>query len=179
MIGPLAKVELPEPETAEPPKATSIPLAAPAAPLPKQELPLDKYPIERCAAIAARIVHRRVNTPNILEEHELTPDTWAALEKHWTSALRVESERGKTALLSAYDSAYVAALEDARGPILVDEYAKIVVGAERGKAAEALAALDLPRGAGIRIERVWLKKTGDDTALAAEARRAVDAAREA
>lgn len=135
--------------------------------------------IEECAAIAASLARRRADAANILKEHKLLERDYVALDKHWAEEIRDETSRGKTALLRAYDEAYVAQLERERGPILVDEYARLAVASERGRAADVLSELSLPRGALVRIERVWVTKLADDPELAAKARKAIEAARQA
>jgi hypothetical protein len=80
-------------------------------------------------------------------------------------------------LLKAYDAAYVAQLEKERGPITIDEYARLVIASERGQVAPTLTELKLPRGAVLRIERVWLDKVADDPELAANVRKAILTAR--
>jgi hypothetical protein len=181
MIGPLATPEMappPPPPAAAPPAQpiearASVPAAtAPTAPA---EAPM---PIEQCAAIAASIARRKPDTALILEEHKITPSDWAIIERHWNDAIRKETDRGKTALLATYDAAYVAQLERERGPITVEEYARLVVASERGSAGDALVELKLPRGAMLKIERVWLAKVAEDTALAGTIRRAIEAARQ-
>lgn len=157
----------PAPAAKEPP---SPPKAAPAAPY---------KTLEECAAIAASMARRRADSAHILEEHELSESDYTALDKRWSDLIREETSRGKTALLRAYDEAYVAQLERERGPIVVDEYARLAVASERGRAAEVLTELSLPRGALVRIERVWVTKLADDPELAAKARRAIEAARQA
>lgn len=177
MLGPLAIFATPVaaegPEEA--PEAAPV---APAAPEPVA-LPLAAFPAARCAAIAAALAHRPPDRARILERHELAPDVWAALDEHWTAELRVEADRGKQALLSLYDTAYVAELERLRGPIRVEEYANLLVAAERGQSDRALAELDLPRGGLLRVKRVWLVKCAEDLALGASLRGAVEDAREA
>ncbi len=136
------------------------------------------FPLERCAAISASIARRRADTARILETHELDPAAWAALKRRWDDAIAEETGRGKTGLLAAFDGAYVAQLERERGPILAGEYGRLVVAAERGALPETLAALDLPRGAMMRIERVWLSRVAEDPALEKASREAVRSARE-
>ena len=79
--------------------------------------------------------------------------TRAALDKHWNDAISRETARGKTRLLQAYDAAYVAQLEQERGPLQVEEYARLVVAAERGGTGKVLAEMTLPRRA-MRCSRV-------------------------
>jgi hypothetical protein len=92
--------------------------------------------------------------------------------------VRRDAERGKTAKLRAYDDAYVGQLEDDRGPIAVDEYARITVAVERGTASATLAELGLPDASLMRIQRVWMQKTSGDAELRRLARSAVERARE-
>lgn len=177
MLGPLT--------TFAPPVASMTPEpgldAAPVVPVATEPaaLPLEAYPLARCASIAAALAHRPPDRARILERHELRAELWASLDEHWTTQLRAEVDRGKTAQLSAYDAAYVAELERLRGPIQVEEYARLLVAAERGQSDRLLAELDLPRGALLRLQRVWLIKCADDLALGASLRGAVEDAREA
>jgi hypothetical protein len=157
--------------------AAALPFAPAEAPR-EAPLPLDAYPLERCAAIAASIARRKADKGAILERHQLTPEVWSALDAHWTEAVRKELGRGKTGLLSAYDAAYVAQLESERGDVTVEEYAALVVAAERGTETETLAKLDMPRGAMVRVQRVWMKKMAGDPALGRRVRAAVGEAAE-
>lgn len=177
LIGPLATPEMVA--AAEPPadEPTAEPAAAePAAPA---ELPLDRYPLERCAAIAASLARTRAARDAILAEHELDLATWEALDRHHREAVQAQAGRGRTAPLKAYDAAYVAQLEKERGVIRVDDYARLVVAQERGADAEELSEMGLPRGALLRLQRVWLARTTADAELARALRQAVEAAREA
>jgi hypothetical protein len=178
MIGPLATAEMEEKDL--PPAQEGGRPAAPIAPVAaaKDALPLDAFPIERCAATAASMARRAPDRAKILEENEIGQKTWDALVKHWTESIREETQRGKMALLEAYDRAYVARLEEERGPIRVEEYAGLVVAGERGNAEAALAALTLPRGAMLRIRRVWVGRIAGDAAVGASVREAVEAARD-
>jgi len=146
----------------------------PPSPPPPPKLPIEEYPLERCARIAASIARTRARLAEILEQHALDEERWDALRTHWASAIKSENERGKTALLRAYDAAYVAQLEDERGPIAVDEYAKLVVASERGRAEPALAELGLPDSAMLRIHRVWMQRTIKDPEMRTQVRRAVE-----
>lgn len=182
MIGPLARMEMsapPEPDlpavsgtmTSPAPDGSA---ASPGGPEPE----IAEFPIERCAAITAAMARRRAESARILEAHDLTSCRWATIEQYWSEAIRKETAKGKRALLMAFDAAYVAQLEKERGPIQVEEYARLVVAAERGNTDEILADLTLPRGALMRIERVWLEKISDDAGLAGSVTRAVEVARE-
>lgn len=133
----------------------------------------ERYPLTRCAAIAASVARRRDEKATILDKHELSPAQWAELQEHWADAIKLDLKRGKATLLASYDEAYVAQLEAERGPIGVEEYAKLVVAAERGVEPETLVELDLPQGATLRLNRVWLRKTMQDKTLARRVRDAV------
>ncbi|APR83168.1 D-alanyl-D-alanine carboxypeptidase [Minicystis rosea] len=186
MIGPLATPEMvapaaPEGEAGAPGEtAPASPEEEATPPLPKEpELPLEHFTLERCAAIAASIARTKKEIDRILEEQDLAPDVWQKLDRHWTEHVRAQAGRGRTTPLKDYDAAYVAQLEKERGPIRVEEYARLVVAMERGAADEALAALSLPRGALLRLQRVWLARTSTDPELGKATRNAIDAAREA
>ena len=187
MIGPLATPEMYSASLPEPVDAPALPTEpAPPAPEPASTgapvvspLPRDAYPLERCAAIAASTARTRPETARILDEHELTQDRWEELDRHWTQHVRAQAGRGRSTPLKAYDEAYVAQLEKERGPIRPEEYARLVVAIERGGADEELARLSLPRGALLRLQRVWLQRTATDPELGKAVRRAVDEAREA
>lgn len=186
---------VPIPSLAREPGSSSVPAAASAhaavsapahaspasasesvsAPAPaERELPLGEYPLQRCAALTASIARRKAEQEAILERSRLTPEIWEALSRHWTEAVQRDMERGKTELLAAYDDAYVGQLEAERGPIEVEEYARLSVASERGMEKQTLTELDLPRAALLRIRRVWLRRTSRDPALARRLRKAID-----
>ncbi len=160
-------------------ETVDLPVEPPPPPPEEPGLPLDRYPLERCAAIAASIARRKPETGAILEEHELSPPRWEALAQHWQDAIRADSGRGKTRQLDAYDDAYVGQLEAERGPIRVEEYARIVVAAERGSEGAELEALGLPRSALLRVSRVWSRRTAADADLGRAVRDGIEAVREA
>lgn len=168
---PEASAPVPEPEAA-------TPAPEPPAPEPPAPLPLEAYPIERCAAIAASLARRKADRAATLDQCELDEELWEALDRHWAEAIRAAAARGKTAPLRAYDEAYVARLEAERGAITAEEYARILVAAERGTEKEALAELGLPRGALLRVQRVWLRRMGESKDLGRRVREAVEGARE-
>jgi len=146
------------------------PMAAEAPPV----LPLNTYPIERCAAIAASIAHRKLDKAAVLQAHDLTPEVWTALDVFWREASQQESQRGNLTLLHAYDAAYVSEIEAQRGSITVDEYARLTIAVDNGSAQDILAELDLPRGALMRVQRVWLDRVSQSSALAHQVRDAVE-----
>ncbi|MCC6558863.1 MAG: DUF2169 domain-containing protein [Polyangiaceae bacterium] len=161
----------------DPPPAGAPPPAEPETAPGPEALPIEEYPIERCAAIAARLAHGKEERASILEAERLSPDRWTRLHRHWLDHVRAAEERGQMGPSALYDDAYVAALEAARGPMTPDEYARLLVATERGRRDEALAALDLPKSAFLRVQRVWLRRTATDAELGKAARQAIDAAR--
>jgi hypothetical protein len=168
MIGPLAKLES-RPD-GEAPEAKETAPKTPA-------LKIEEVTVETCGAIAASLARRKDEAAKILEERSISAADWKLVEKYWTEAIRKETDRGRMGLLRAYDAAYVAQIEKERGPITVEEYARLVVASERGGAAPVLEELRMPRGAFMRIERVWLDRLAEDDALAASVRKAILAAR--
>jgi hypothetical protein len=170
MIGPLAKPAIDSRPDGEAPEAKDAPPKTP-------ELKIEEVTVETCGAIAASLARRKDEAAKILEERSISAADWKLVEKYWTEAIRKETDRGRMVLLRAYDAAYVAQLEKERGPITVEEYARLVVASERGRAAQVLEELSMPRGAFMRIERVWLERLAEDDALAASVRKAILAAR--
>jgi hypothetical protein len=160
------------------PAMAAVAPAPPAADEPPS-LPLVEYPIDRCARIAASIARSRDRYDAILDAQKLSAERWERLKLHWVGEIKRESERGKTALLRAYDAAYVAQLEDERGPIAVEEYARIVVAAERGTTPATLLELGLPEGSQLRIQRLWLGLMGKDPELRRSVRTAIETAADA
>jgi hypothetical protein len=189
LIGPLATPEMvlreqqaavsPDPDPAPAPEPEPEPDAA-APPAPEEPgLPLAKYPLDRCARIAASIARRKPDTAAILEEHELDQPTWKELVTHWQDAIRAESGKGKATLMNAYDDAFVGQLEAERGPIRVEEYARLVVAQERGAEREELEALSLPPSSMMRVGRVWSRRAATNAELAKGLRLAIEEARAA
>lgn len=183
--GPLATPEMvarhapPPPPAAEPEPPPPPPPPAAPEPAGPPPLPLDDYPIERCAKITASIARRREERAEILEAEELDLARWADLERHWSEAIQGEIERGKTKLLKIFDTNYVARLEEERGPITAAEFARLAVAGERGQSARMLAELGLPRGAMVRIERVFLARSVEDPSFGEKIRRAIEVERDA
>ena len=183
LVGPIALPEEPlfgdgAPPSADGDDATSLPPPPPEEPAPPapRELPLDAFPLELCARIAARIARRKADRAAILDAERLPDDEWERLAAHWAEVIREGTSRGKTATLDAWDEAYVDELEVERGVIAVEEYASLVIASERNTAEARLVELGLPRGALIRIRRVWSRKMRADATLAALVRSAVEAA---
>jgi hypothetical protein len=182
MIGPLATAE-PAPEsvgaadTLAPPPP-EVPIEEPL-PRPAPELDQGRYPVDRGAAIAASLARRPAEEKEILENNDLDDGSWKQLSRSFREAIAEETGRGRTALLDRWDASYVAQLEQERGPIKPEEYARIVVAQERGSADAALAELSLPTTALMPVTRVWIGKIAADLAFAVTVNAAVEDAREA
>ncbi len=148
--------------------------APPAPEAPEVSIP-ERCPIARCGAIAAQIALRPEDVDLLLEREELRQREWQAAHAHWMSAIRDEAKRGEQTLLAAYDKAYVEAIEAARGPITAADYARLVRASERGVEAEALGEMGLPKGALLRVKRVWLARIVRDKDAAKALRAAMRA----
>lgn len=181
MIGPLATPEMVE-RPKEPPVQEATPelvkeleptfVAASPKPGPRE------FPLERCAALTASMARRKAEKNAILEENELTAREWDTIENHWAEAINAETKKGKRTLLDRFDQAYVAQIEAERGPITVEEYAKLSVGGERGSVDEVLQELGLPRGALLRVERVWIRRVVTNEGLASRLSELIETARQ-
>jgi hypothetical protein len=73
----------------------------------------------------------------------------------------------------------VATLERLGKRIGVHEYARILVGIERGEVGGVLASLELALSDLVRIQRVWAKRLAETPPLGVEVEKAVDAIRSA
>jgi hypothetical protein len=169
-----------EPTSPEPSASTTAPSPEQASDAPTYlwvEGSFKLLRIDACAALAASLARRPDETTRILEENALSLPVWKANEAYWAQVLREETARGRTQLLRAYDTAFVTRLELERGAISVDEYARLVVAAERGQSTPALRALDLPQGSMVRIERVFLRRVVENPVLGEKIRKAVEGQR--
>lgn len=137
------------------------------------------YPPERCGAIAGRLACDGDSTSDILRAEDLDVERWKCVHEHWLDRIRDESTRGRKKLLSDYDGAYVSALEAKRGPITLDDYARLAEAAERSAAAGALVERGLPEGAWPHIHRVWIGRMVKDVRLGKQVRVTIDALRAA
>jgi len=137
------------------------------------------FPLDRSARIAASIDLEPAAAPSILDANQLDDDGWKALCAHWRDELVADAGRGNVTRLRASDAAYLARLEEERGAITADEYARLIAATERGTLPTALAELGIPAAAHIRIERVWLGKTMADAELGRAVKSALSAARSA
>lgn len=135
--------------------------------------------IERCARITASIARRKDDRAKILDAEKLDAERFAAMQSRWNSAISAETDRGKTKLLEQFDHAYVERLEQERGPIRAEEFARLVVSAERGHPDVTLRELGLPSTALMRVERVFLRRSSRDLELSQRLLKAIDAERDA
>ncbi len=157
----------PSPDVSRPEESTT-----PAEPLPPD------ISLERCAELTASIARNRRDEGKILNENSMNTEQWERVKTHWNDEMRKETARGKTALLKRFDTAYVGQLEKERGPLEAEEYARISVGMERGSVEGTLLELGLPKGAVMRIERVWAARMAKDAGLEERVRAAVDVERD-
>jgi hypothetical protein len=161
------------------PSASSAISAAPPTPAkePEPEPGPENVTLSRYAAISAELAQKGVDRGSVLRHNKLSIGGWGAVDRHWKRAIAEQTERGERGMLNAFDTAYVAAQERLRRPIGVPEYARILVGLERGEVGRVLADLELQLSDLMRLQRVWTKRVADVPALAAELARAVESAR--
>lgn len=169
MLAPLglgtAKKDAPAQAVAAP--AAELVAAARVEPEPDPE----PIPLERVAAVAAEIAEEKAPRAAVLAKHDLTERAFVASERRWAEAIADEAGQGSSKLRTAYDQAYVGAVEKLRGPITLAEYSRIVVGLERGRANQVMDDLRIQRPALMRIVRIWTKKVASDAKLGEEAAR--------
>jgi hypothetical protein len=139
----------------------------------------DAVPIERYAAISAALSRKGVDRGAVLRAHKLTIAGWGAIDRHWKRALAEQTDRGEKALLHAFDVAYVNAQGELHRPVGVREYARILIGLERGEVGRVLAALELQLSDLMRLQRVWSKRVAEAPDLAAELAVALEELRKA
>jgi len=169
MAPPLMAV--PPPPPAPPPPAPPPPAPPPPAPPPAP--PTEPLALERYAEINVDLARKRAPA-QALAARGVDAATWERTDTHWKPRL------GDRAHRDAYDAAFVSALEKARdeGAFTVADYARIMVGVERGQLPALAAAYGVPPPDVMRVQRVWLKRVASDAALGAAAVAAVAAARE-
>jgi hypothetical protein len=131
------------------------------------------YSLEECAAIAAAVAYRPKERDAILQRHELDDARWQILFSYCDVAMGNDAKRGKTSRMRHFDEAYCAEIERLRGPIAAEDWARIVVGVERGEEAAALAALDLPADGLPHLQRHWLARIATDQRLGKRVRDAI------
>lgn len=182
MIGPLAMLDTTaRPEAKEPSPLSPAPADRPENVEPEEALgpKMEEFPMERFAAIRASLALRPGDKEMIFRANGLTDPAWARLRSAWDAEIKGALRRGRSQMLRAFDAAYVVQLEKERGPLSVDEVARITVWTERGNQAEALREAGLPDESGIHILRTWIGRIASDPALGAAMRKAAEKARAA
>jgi hypothetical protein len=166
-------------DTERPPPQTSGPVEEATLPELDAEPPFDRYPPERCGAIAARVACDPPATSDILRIEELDAARWKRVHDHWLERIREDAARSRKKPLSEYDAAYVSALEATRGALALDDYARLAEAAERSAVPAALSERGLPQTAWPHIHRVWIARLARDPGLGKLVRGAIDAIRAA
>lgn len=170
---PVAAPPVEEEEEPSPPTLLTK-VAEPEAPPPPRELELEEY-----AMIAAEIAFGKNERASVLSERNLSDEQYEPLAKSLEASMSEELLRGRIALRTRFDKAFVARLEDLRGaPLSAENYAGLVVATERAQAAEALEALGLPAQSQMPIERVWLERMTEEPGLKKEVRKALERLRD-
>jgi hypothetical protein len=160
------------------PSAAETPPAAPAA-APDPRVAEVSASIERYAAIAAEIGMKGSDRSKVLKANGLSIASWADIDEKWADAIATDLETGDRALVDTFDATYVATQERLGKRIGVVEYARILVGIERGEVGGVLASLELALSDLVQIQRVWAKKLAETPALGAEVEKAVETIRSA
>ena len=147
-----------------------------AGPALRKDLTLERY-----ADIAAALARAGAGAPRsaVLKANLLTDPGWLMVDQHWKKALAREAEEGGRTLLLAFDEAYLATQARLGKPLGVAEYARILVGLERGQVGRVLGELELELADLMRLQRVWTMRLAASTELTAELAQAVEEARAA
>ena len=165
-----APARAPEPPAPKP----AVPSALPVSTQRSLALAIEPDPapesvsIELYATLSAALARKGVDRGAVLRAHKLSIAGWGAIDRHWKRCLAESTTRGEKSLLHAFDIAYVTAQSELHRPVGVREYARILIGLERGEVAQVLADLELQLSDLMRLQRVWNKRVADDQALAAE-----------
>jgi hypothetical protein len=167
MVGPLAIA------ASAPEEAPAVQSATPDEAMDEAPPSPADFPIEECAAITAEIDIKPESLSEILKKHTLTEPAWADIERHVAQTIQEQTERDDTTVLEAFDAAYVKQIEEERGQIHVEEYARILGRAGRGSGGPALGGVALPREGLMRIKRVGLRRMMKDSVFAALLARAI------
>ncbi len=166
-----APVKAPEPPAAPKPAApAALPVAtarSKAAAIEPDPAP-ESVPIELYATLSAALARKGVDRGAVLRAHKLSIAGWGAIDRHWKRCLAEQTDRGEKSLLHAFDIAYVTAQAELHRPVGVREYARILIGLERGEVGRVLADLELQLSDLMRLQRVWTKRVADNQELAAE-----------
>lgn len=161
--------------TAAPRMESPAPPQSPPPPQWKPGHPVERFPIEHCAIIAASFARSPADGAKTLERYGISEDDWDAIEGYWTQVLKKDAAEYEDRRLWVYDRAFVMRLEELRGPITPEEYARLTLAQARDKGAltRALRDLGLPWGASQRIQRVYDERMVANPHLAAAVRAAM------
>jgi hypothetical protein len=162
------------PDPAAPDPGENSPASAPEPEEPKW-LEAEEVDLEMAGSIAAALDLAPDDRETLLLDHRLRSETWDAAEERWNDAVTEGLRRGEVSLLETYDAAYVGRLESERGPLSVDDHARLELAMRRGTSDQALAALELPSVALIRLKRVHARRLLREPDLASAYRRALSA----
>jgi hypothetical protein len=139
-----------EPESAPAPASPTLDVAVPEAPEPA--------PLELCATVTARIHVSPARVDEELSAAKLEEEHFANSCEHWESVVEEQLRRGDKTTLTAFDEAYVAAVEELCGPIEPEHHARIELASERGAVEDTLADLGLPAPGLMRIRRICTQR---------------------
>jgi hypothetical protein len=169
----------PPPPVGEPSQLAARPPAPPRPPAARDPGPALRKDlgIERYGTICAELAHKGADRAAVLKAHLLTEPAWQLVDQHWKRALAQETEEGERALQLAFDEAYLAAQQRLGHPVGVPEYARILIGIERGEVGRVLGDLGLELGDLMRVQRVWTKRLAESSDLGVALAHAVDEAR--
>jgi hypothetical protein len=120
--------------------------------------------LEACARLEAEIALAE-DEVSVLTREDVTPEERRQAETAHQAKIRSEARAGRSALMLAYDAAFVARLEELRGAISAAEYARLAVARERGQLREVARDLRLPASGIMRVERVSMRRMAADDAL--------------
>ena len=165
-----APAKAPEPPAPKPAAPTALPVAtqrSKAAAIEPDPAP-ESVPIELYATLSAALARKGVDRGAVLRAHKLSIAGWGAIDRHWKRSLAEQTDRGEKSLLHAFDIAYVTAQAELHRPVGVREYARILIGLERGEVGRVLADLELQLSDLMRLQRVWTKRVAENQELAAE-----------
>ena len=137
----------------------------------------DDVTVEQYAQVCAELAERPAERPAILAFHAFPESLWLAVDSRWRAAIAKEVAGGQSHVLARYDTAYITAQEGFRHPIGTAEYARILVGLERGEVGPVLRQLKLRLPDLMRLQRVWTKRLAVEAKLASELSAALAAAR--
>lgn len=135
-------------------------------------------PVERYAALSAELSVRSGERAHVLGEQGLTEEVWAAVDDGWSERIANAVAEGDNQFLESFDVAYIASLERFGRRVDAAEYARILVGIERGEVGSVLLSLKLGLSDLVRIQRVWTKRLGRDAELALRVEKEAAALRE-